>query len=148
MIRVLKRVHKNIASLAARLKEFLGDRLWMFAVFAVLAVPSLFFLAWRSAYLLTPPALLPPNALYVRRPTLRLVRQLAITLGLLTPANLDDVSRGLIRNMIMDEEGGAFWFLIHAPFLILVLLSAIFVVWGINRGIREDERDGTRRGKA
>ena len=144
MIRVLKRVHKRIAILAARLKEFLGDRLWMFAVFAVLAVPSLFFLAWRSAYLLTPSALW---ALVPRRPTLRLARQLAITLGLLTPANLDDVSRGLIRNMIMDEEGGAFWFLIHAPFLILVLLSAVFVVWGINRGIREDERDGTRHGK-
>ena len=148
MIRVLKRVHKRGAALAARLKEFLGDRLWMFAVFAALAVPSLFFLAWRSAYLLTPPALLPPNALYVRRPTLRLARQLAITLGLLIPANLDDEPRGLIRNMIMDEEGGAFWFLIYAPFLILVLLCAVFVVWGINRGIREDEREETRRGKA
>ena len=105
----------------------------MFAVFAALAVPSLFFLAYRSAYLLTPSV--------PRRPTLRLARELAITLGLLTPANLDDVPRRSHRNMIMDQEGEAFWLLIYAPFLILVLLSAVFVIWGINRGIREDERD-------
>lgn len=139
------RIYRRIAALAARLKAILGDRLWMFAVFAALAVPSLLFLAWRSMYLLTPSALW---ALVPRRPTLRLARQWAITLGLLTPANLDDIPRRLIRNMIMDEEGEAFWLLIHAPFLILTLLSAVFVVWGINRGIREDERDETRRGKA
>lgn len=138
MIRVLKRVHKRIAALAARLKAILGDRMWMFTVFAALAVPSLFSIAWRSAYLLTPSA---PRALEPQRPTLRLARQLAITLGLLTPANLDDVPRRLHRNMIMDQEGEAFWFLIYAPFLILALLGAVFVVWGINRGIREDERD-------
>ena len=139
------RIYRRIAALAARLKEFLGDRLWMFAVFAVFAVSSLFFLAWRSMYLLTPSALW---ALVPRRPTLRLARQLAITLGLLTPANLDDVPRRLHRNIIMDQEGEAFWLLIYAPFLILILLSAVFVVWGINRGIREDERDGTRGGQA
>ena len=126
-------IYRRIAALAAKLKEFLGDRMWMFTVFAALAVPSLFFLAYRSAYLLTPSV--------PRRPTLRLARELAITLGLLTPANLDDVPRRSHRNMIMDQEGEAFWLLIYAPFLILVLLSAVFVIWGINRGIREDERD-------
>lgn len=134
------RVYRRIAILAAGLKEFLGDRMWMFAVFAVLVLPSLFFLAWRSVYLLTPSALW---ALVPRRPVLRLARQLAIKLGLLVPANLDDVPRRLHRNMIMDQEGEAFWLLIYAPFIILVLLGAVFVVWGINRGIREDERDGS-----
>ena len=112
----------------------------MFAVFAVLVLPSLFFLAWRSVYLLTPSALW---ALVPRRPALRLARELAITLGLLTPANLDDVPRRRHQKMIMDQEGEAFWLLIYAPFIILVLLGAVFVVWGINRGIREDERDGS-----
>ena len=134
------RVHRRIAILAARLREYLGDRMWMFAVFAVLVLPSLFFLAWRSVYILTPSALW---ALVPRRPALRLARQLAITLGLLAPANLDDVPRRLHRNMIMDQEGEAFWLLIYAPFILLVLLGAVFVVWGINRGIREDERDGS-----
>lgn len=134
------RVHRRIAILAAGLKEFLGDRMWMFAVFAVLVLPSLFFLAWRSVYILTPSALW---ALVPRRPALRLARQLAITLGLLAPANLDDVPRRLHRNMIMDQEGEAFWLLIYAPFILLVLLGAVFVVWGINRGIRGDERDGS-----
>ena len=131
-------IYRRIAALAAKLKEFLGNRMWMFTVFAALAVPSLFFLAYRSAYLLTPSA---PWALVPRRPTLRLARQLAITLGLLTPANLDDVPRRLHRKIIMDQEGEAFWLLIYAPFLILALLSAVFVLWGINRGMREDERD-------
>lgn len=126
-------IYRRIAALAAKLKEFLGDRMWMFTVFAALAVPSLFFLAYRSVYLLTPSV--------PRRPTLRLARQLAITLGLLTPANLDDVPRRSHRSMIMDQEGEAFWLLIYAPFLILALLSAVFVLWGINRGMREDERD-------
>ena len=99
----------------------------MFAVFALVVVCFLFVF----------------DSFSTRREKLRLARSLAITLGLLTPANLADVPYRRYRNRFMDSEGEPFWLLIVVPFILLTLLSAVFVVWGINRGIREDERDGS-----
>ena len=97
----------------------------MFAVFALVVVCFLFVFDSFSS----------------RREKLHLARHLAIMLGLLAPANLDDVPYRS-RNRFMDSEGEPFWLLIAVPFMLLTLLSAVFVVWGINRGIREDERAG------
>ncbi len=119
-------IYRRIAILAVRLKEYFADRIWLSAVFILVIVCFLF----AFDYLVS------------RRALLRFARQLAIMLGLLIPANLDDVSRRSHRNMIMDQEGEEFWPLIYAPFLILALLGAVFVIWDINRGIGEDERDG------
>ena len=120
------RIYRKIAILTVRLKEYFAARIWLSAVFILVIVCFLF----AFDYLVS------------RRALLRFARQLAIMLGLLIPANLDDVSRRSHRNMIMDQEGEEFWPLIYAPFLILALLGAVFVIWDINRGIREDERDG------
>ena len=119
------RIYRKIAILAVRLKGYFADRIWLSAVFILVIVCFLF----AFDYLVS------------RRALLRFARQLAIMLGLLIPANLDDVSRRSHRNMIMDQEGEEFWPLIYAPFLILALLGAVFVIWDINRGIGEDERD-------
>ena len=119
------RIYRKIAILAVRLKGYFAARIWLSAVFILVIVCFLF----AFDYLVS------------RRALLRFARQLAIMLGLLIPANLDDVSRRSHRNMIMDQEGEEFWPLIYAPFLILALLGAVFVIWDINRGIREDERD-------
>ena len=119
------RIYRRIAILAVRLKGYFAARIWLSAVFILVIVCFLF----AFDYLVS------------RRALLRFARQLAITLGLLIPANLDDVSRRSHRNMIMDQEGEEFWPLIYAPFLILALLGAVFVIWDINRGIGEDERD-------
>ena len=120
------RIYRKIAILAVRLKGYFTARIWLSAVFILVIVCFLF----AFDYLVS------------RRALLRFARQLAIMLGLLIPANLDDVSRRSHRNMIMDQEGEEFWPLIYAPFLILALLGAVFVIWDINRGIRKDERDG------
>ena len=119
------RIYRRIAILAVRLKGYFAARIWLSAVFILVIVCFLF----AFDYLVS------------RRALLRFARQLAIMLGLLIPANLDDVSRRSHRNMIMDQEGEEFWPLIYAPFLILALLGAFFVIWDINRGIGEDERD-------
>ena len=119
------RIYRKIVILAVGLKEYFVARIWLSAVFILVIVCFLF----AFDYLVS------------RRTLLRFARQLAIMLGLLIPANLDDVSRRSHRNMIMDQEGEEFWPLIYAPFLILALLGAVFVIWDINRGIREDERD-------
>ena len=115
-------VHRRIAVLAARLREYLGDRDSMFAVRVYCVVLAALF-----------PLLMAPPRVGVR-------------LGLWTSKSRKirwQAPDGPEKWPVPPVRDGDLALAAFVFFAVLALLCIVFVMWGIGRGIREDERDAS-----
>ena len=122
MIQVRRRVHKKGAALTARLREYLGDRDSMFAVRVYCVV-----LAALFPLLMVPPRVGVRLGLWKNK--LRKIRWQA--------------PDGSEKWPVPPVRDGDLALAVFVFFAVLALLCIVFVMWDIDRGIREDERDGS-----